>query len=227
MLESAAMKSSDGTAGGSELERALGAAERVELARLDGPPAIQAFLDAVPYSTEPVYRCPLRVMRERKGHCFDGALFAAAALRRLGHPPRIIDMTAERDEDHLLAVFRQEGLWGAVAKSNFVGLRYREPVYRSLRELVMSYFEAFFNLDREKTLRAYTVPLDLRAFDRRRWEVSDEPLDAVADKLDAIRQVRVMPAHRTAGLALVDERSFRAGLLGADDAGLYRPPPRE
>jgi hypothetical protein len=137
--------------------------ERQTLAGLDSPAAIQAFLDDIPYSTDDFYRCPLRVLRERTAHCFDGALFGAAALRRLGYPPLILDMLAERDDEHLLALYRVDSHWGAVAKSNFAGLRFREPVYRSLRELVMSYFEDYFNADGEKTLRGYTVPLDLSA----------------------------------------------------------------
>jgi len=198
--------------------------EKSFVATLATPARIQAFLDAIPYSTEPVYRSPLRVLRERKGHCFDGALFAAAMLRRLGYPPLIVDMVPnERDDDHLLAVYRVGGYWGAVAKSNFTGLRYREPVYRSLRELVMSYFEAFFNVEGEKTLRAYTVPLNLAAFDARHWMASDEPLEAIASRLDRLRRLPVVTPEMAARLAPVDPRSYQAGLLGADPAGLFKP----
>ena len=129
--------------------------ERQLLSGLESPAAIQAFLNTIPYSEDHFYRCPLRVLRERKGHCFDGALFAAMALRRIGYPPLILELIPnERDDDHILALFKQDGCWGAVAQSNFTGLRYREPVYRSLRELVMSYFEDFFNSVGEKTLAA-------------------------------------------------------------------------
>lgn len=212
---------------GDALWAALDARERRELARLTSPPAIQAFLDETPYSTDPIYRCPATVFRERRAHCFDGALLAAAALRRLGHRPRIVDLLpAEgRDDDHLLAVFQRHGRWGAVAKSNFVGLRYRDPVYRDLRELIMSYFEVFFNVAREKTLRAYTVPLDLRAFDRQGWQVRDgEPLEAIAQRLDEIRKVELLTPERAAGLSPVDELSARAGMLVTDPKGLFRPP---
>ncbi len=113
-------------------------------AGLDSPAAIQAFLDGLPYSADPFYRCPASVLRDGKAHCFDGALFAAAALRRLGFPPAIVDMLPERDDDHILAIYKVDGHWGAIAKSNFVGLRFREAVYASLRELVMSYFEVFW-----------------------------------------------------------------------------------
>ncbi len=200
--------------------------ERRLVEGLASPGKIQEFLDAVPYSTDPFYRCPLRVLREKVAHCFDGALFAAAALRRIGHPPRIVDMYPDgRDDEHLLAVFRVEGLWGAVAKSNFVGLRYREPVYRSLRELVMSYFEQYFNLQREKTLRAYTRPLDLRAFDRWSWMTSDRELEGIARRTEQIRRRRLISRRAAARLLPVDERSYAAGLSGADPQGLFRSGP--
>jgi hypothetical protein len=201
----------------------LDAESRGVLLGLDSPPAIQALLDGVTYSADPFYRCPARVLRDRLAHCFDGALFAAAALRRLGDPPVLIDLYAERDDDHLLAVFRRGGRWGAVAKSNFVGLRYREPVYRSLGELVMSYFESFYNVAREKTLRGYTLPLDLRRCDRLDWMSSDDRLEEIADRLDRLRRVDLLTPAQVAALEPVDERTFRAGLQGANEAGLYRP----
>ena len=115
------------------------------------------------------------VLRERMANCFDGAVFAAAMLSRLGHPPLILDMLPNgRDDDHVLAVYKRDGHWGAVAKSNFAGLRFREPVYRTVRELVMSYFEQYYNVDREKTLRAYTRPLNLQVFDKYQWMTRNE-----------------------------------------------------
>ncbi|BCR06269.1 hypothetical protein DESUT3_33380 [Desulfuromonas versatilis] len=203
--------------------QSLNDSERKIFTGLNSPAEIQAFLDTVPYSTEPVYRCPRQVLRDRLAHCFDGALFAAAALRRLGHAPRIIDMVAERDDDHLLAVYRQGPCWGAVAKSNFAGLRYREPVYRTLRELVMSYFELYYNTAREKTLRSYTVPLDLGRFDAEGWMIDDQPLERIADRLDSIRHVTLLTPAQARALQPVDQRSFEAGLLGSEAAGLYDP----
>lgn len=190
---------------------------------LTTPIKIQQFLDQIPYSTDPIYRCPMRVVRDRKAHCFDGALFAAAALRRIGHAPRIIDLLADRDDDHLLALYRVDGGWGAVAKSNFAGLRFREPIHRSLRELVMTYFEVYYNIAKEKTLRGYTVPLHLCRYDRLGWEVNDEPLDEIANRLDEIRRVTLLSPAQINQLQIVDERSYQAGLLGSDAAGLYQP----
>ena len=190
---------------------------------LTSPVKVQAFLDSIPYSAEDIYRCPARVLRDRKAHCFDGAMFAAAALRRLGYPPLVLDMLPHNDDDHLLALYQRDAHWGAVAKSNFVGLRFREPVYRTLRELVMSYFDDFYNVNREKTLRGYTVPLNLSAFDPLNWMTSDETMDVIADKLDKIRKVHLLTDDMIAGLALVDERSYQAGLMGVNAAGLYKP----
>jgi hypothetical protein len=204
-------------------DQSLSQKERKLISSLTSPVKIQAFLDSILYSAENIYRCPARVLRDRKAHCFDGAMFATAALRHLGYPPLVLDMLPHNDDDHLLALYQRNGHWGAVAKSNFVGLRFREPVFRTLRELVMSYFEDFYNVDREKTLRGYTVPLNLSAFDPLNWMTSDETMDVIADKLDKVRKVYVLTDEMIAGLALVDERSYQAGLMGANAAGLYKP----
>jgi len=191
---------------------------------LTTPTRIQGFLDEIPYSTEHAYRCPVRVLREMVAHCFDGALFAAAALRHLGHPPLILEMVPnKRDDDHLLALFKRNGHWGAVAKSNFVGLRFREPVYRNLRELMMSYFEQFYNVEREKTLRSYSLPLNLEAFDKLNWMASDEALEQIAQRLDRIRKIPLLNQPMISNLSLVDERTYQTGLIGADLAGLFKP----
>ena len=208
-------------------DQALNKSERQIIARLTTPRKIQDFLDGLPYSLETTYRCPLRVFRERVAHCFDGALFGAAALRRLGYPPLILNTPAIlQDDDHLLALYKRDGHWGAVAKSNFVGLRFREPVYRTLHELVMSYFEEFYNVERKKTLRSYTVPLNLKAFDKLNWMTSDGPLERIGARLDEIRKVRLLTRRMIANLSLVDERVYQAGLLGANMEGLYKAPGR-
>ena len=205
-------------------ERALKVTERRAVARLLTPHDIQVFLDDLTYSADPFYRCPLRVLRDRVAHCFDGAMFAAATLRRLGHPPLVLDIIPnDRDDDHLLALYKLNGCWGAVAKSNFVGLRFREPVYRTFRELVMSYFEVYYNVEREKTMRAYALPLNLKAFDSLGWMIDDEPLARIAERLDGMRRVPVLTDTTAATLSPLDERSYRAGLLGVNEAGLWRP----
>lgn len=206
------------------LDDALTRSEARLVADLTSPSRIQKFLDGIQYSEEVRYRCPLNVVRDRKGHCFDGAVFAAAMLQRIGYHPLLVDLIPnENDYDHVLAVYKARGHWGAVAKSNYSGLRYREPVYRTVRELVMSYFEDFFNSIGEKTLRAYTRPLDLNAFNNVNWLVQDEALDAIGETLDEIRKFKVMTPAMIRSLSFADERSVRAGLLGARKDGLFKP----
>ena len=147
---------------------------------LSTPERIQRFLDdKVAYNKEthgPTCRSPRRVLRDRLAHCLEGALFGAAALRAQGWEPLLLDLEAVRDDDHVLAIFRQRGAWGALAKSNYSGLRFREPVYRSLRELAMSYFEHYYNLKGEKTLRGYSKPVNLSRFDGLNWMTTSEEM---------------------------------------------------
>ena len=205
-------------------EQSLSSAERRILARLTTPNKIQNFLDETDYSIEETNRCPLHVLRDRMANCFDGAVFAAAMLRRLGYPPLILDMLPnDRDDDHVLTAYKRNDHWGAIAKSNFAGLRFREPVYRTVRELVMSYFEQYYNIDREKTLRAYTRPLDLKAFDKYQWITRNETMKRIEKGLSKMQPVRLLTRRMIASLSQVDERSCQAGLLGANKAGLYKP----
>jgi hypothetical protein len=193
------------------------AAERAVFRRLRSPELIQRFLDDIAYNKEKggaTCRSPRRVLRDRTGHCMEGALFGAAALRMIDHPPLILDLEAVRDDDHVLAIFRSHDCWGAVAKSNYSGLRYREPVYRTLRELVMSYFEHYYNLRREKTLRNYSRPVNLRRFDRIEWMTAEEDVWAVPEYLFSIRHTPVMQPRVVSRLGRVDARLFQAGLVG-------------
>jgi hypothetical protein len=204
-------------------ETTLSPVERKVMDGLDSPIKIQTFLNTIPYSEDKFYRCPLRVLRELKAHCFDGALFAATALHRIGYPPLILELIPNgRDDDHILALFKRHDHWGAVAQSNFTGIRYREPVYRSLRELVMSFFENFFNSAGEKTLVGYRGPINLKVFDRLDWMSSDAGLDALSTDMDRYRARSVISIEMAASLTPVDERSLRAGLMGANEAGLFK-----
>lgn len=202
-------------------------AEQLSLwAGLTSPAKIQGFLDEIAYSAEDTNRSPLQVIQDRKAHCYDGALFAVAALRRLGHAPIVVDILPEpgRDDDHLLAIFKRNGFLGAIAKSNFVGLRYREPIHRNVRELVLSYFEDYFNVLGQKTLRGYAGPLNLSAFDRLAWEWRNEGVDAVVKRLETIRRTSLLTPAMAAELLPVDSRSLGGGLYGSDPDGLFRPP---
>lgn len=189
---------------------------------LDAPYKIQGFLEGIPYNTDSQTRSPRRVIRDKKAHCFDGALFAACALRLHGYGCRILDMYAERNDDHVIALFKRDGYFGAVAKSNFTGLRYREPVYRSLRELVMSYFDVYFSLERERILRSYSLPVDLKKFDGVGWMTTEEDLGFIGDFLNSVFHRAILTPQQIGALTRVDERTYRSGLLGSDPKGIFK-----
>ena len=194
-------------------------------AKLRTPLEIQQHLDSLEYSTDPFYRCPRAVLRDHKAHCFDGALFAAAALRTLGCEPLIIELRAVRDDDHLVALFRRNGCYGAVSKSNFACLRFREPIYRSLRELALSYFEFYYNIHHEKTLREYSSILRLARFDKFKWMTSDDQLERIEYALEESRHHRLFSQGAERNLNRVDALTFKAGMLGTNLRGVYKPKP--
>ncbi|MFN7951249.1 MAG: hypothetical protein U0610_05955 [bacterium] len=200
--------------------------ERAVLRRLVTPRKIQEYLDALAYSDESDYRSPRDVLRDRRAHCMDGALFAAAALERLGHPPLLVDLRAVRDDDHVLAIFQVDGHLGAVAKSNTTTLRYREPIFRNLRELALSYFEFYYNVEYRKTLRSYSLPVDLRRFEAHGWRTDARAVDAIVDALDRREHRPLVTRAMIARLSRVDRDVYEAGFLGSNPAGLYRPAPR-
>lgn len=194
------------------------------LRRLSPAWRIQRFLDEIDYDVSGrSCRSPRRVLRERSAQCLDGALFAAAALRMQGHPPLVLDFEAERDDDHVVAVFRQNGCWGAIARSNYSGLRFREPIFRTVRELALSYFESYFNLRREKTLRRYSRPVGLARFDRLSWMTCEEDLWCVSDYLFTVRHYRLIAPRVERALGPVDRRLFDAGLVGRATSEIARP----
>ena len=192
--------------------------ERKIFRALNTPVRIQQFLDnEIHYNLEPgggTCYSPRTVLQKRVAHCMEGAMLAAVALRLLGHPPLLVDLEAVRDSDHVLAVYRANGYWGAVAKSDYSGLRSREPVYRTIRELVMSYFEHYFNPAGEKTLRAYSRPVNLRQFDRRGWMTSEEDVWVVPNYLCGIKHTPVLTRTMLRKVAPMDKRLFAAGRLG-------------
>ena len=196
---------------------------RKTFAGLISPARIQAFLDEIPYRPEEEYLSPLSAIRDGKAHCFDGGLLGALALRRLGFPPVIVDFIPWNDDDHVLAIYKAGKCYGAVAKSNFSGLRLREAVYRDLHELVMSYFDLFFNVEGEKTLRGYTRPIRLIPFDRYHWETEDAGAWRVYQRMLTAPKVNLLSEEQIARLERADERSVQAGLLGSRPEGLYKP----
>lgn len=192
----------------------LSAAELRQLRALKTPQGIQRFLDQMDYHLADTAWSPRRVLREKTAHCLEGAIFAAAALRVIGYPPLVIDLEAERDTDHVVAVYRVGGAWGAIAKSNYSGCRGRQPVYRNLRELALSYFEGYFNLRRQLSLRAFSRPVNLARFDGLNWMATDKAVWFIPFYLFETHHYPLLKPGMAKRLARLDQRSFQAGLVG-------------
>lgn len=192
----------------------LSPADLRTLRSLKSPLQIQKYIDALEYQYADTALSPARVLRERKGHCLEGALLAAAALRVNGRPPLLMDLEAVHDDDHVIAVYREHGLWGGIAKSNFAGLRFRAPIYRTLRELAASYFDHYYNLRGERTLRAYSRPVNLARLDGQHWMTSQEDVWCVPELLIAAKHYPLFPHKVARALPRLDRRSFEAGMHG-------------
>ncbi len=192
--------------------------EQKILRSLSTPAKIQRYLDCeLGYNTEPDgHTCysPRLTMRKGVAHCMEGAMLAACALRAMGHPPLLVDLEAVRDTDHVLAVYRVAGYWGAVAKSDYSGIRSREPVYRTIRELAMSYFEHYYNPAGEKTLRAYSRPVNLARFDGIGWETREDDVWEIPNYLCEIPHTPMLARGMERRLSPMDDRLYKAGRVG-------------
>jgi hypothetical protein len=192
------------------------------LRRLDTPYKIQTYLLALKQNFEhdgESCRTVREVIRSGRAHCIEGAMLAAAALWVHGEPPLVLDMRAEHDFDHVVAIFKRNGCWGAISKTNGIGLRWRDPVYRSLRELAMSYFHEYYNGRSHKTLREYSVPYDLRRLDPSVWVTGKKDCWVVGEKLDEIRHFKLVSGHHLKAVTRRDPFERRIGVLGQ-----YRKP---
>jgi len=149
------------------------------------------------------------VLKHRQAHCIEAAFVAACALWLNGDPPLLMDLTAHRDSDHVVAIFRRDGCWGAISKSNHVWLRWRDPVYRSLRELAMSYLHEYTNR-RRKSLRSYSVAVDLRRFPPGMWVTNDEDCWEVGAALCDVRHFPMLTPAQARRLTLRDATEMRA-----------------
>ena len=183
--------------------------------QLNSPRKIQDFLNKFRINFEKkgdTCMSPRQVLRKRTCHCIEGALLAAAILRFHGHKPLVVDMTAApRDEDHVVAVFKQHGHWGAISKTNHAVLRYREPVYKTIRELVMSFFHEYFDNKGRKNLRSYTEPIDLSRFDSKNWMTSKEDVWYIAEHLVDVPHIKIMSRGQIATLRKADRVELKAG----------------
>jgi hypothetical protein len=194
----------------------LNAEERRILARLKTPELIQDFITALPANFERKGGTCLSLrgaLRARHGHCIEAAFIAATALWLNGERPLVMDFQASReDDDHIVALFKRNGCWGAISKSNHVWLRWRDPVYRSLRELAMSYFHEYTKFNR-KTLRTYSRPVDLRRFDPALWITNEDDCWDVAGALDDAPHYRLITPAQARRLRKRDTIEMRANNL--------------
>ena len=186
------------------------------LRRLDTPQKIQSFVHDLRQNFElDGQSCrPVRhVLHTRRAHCIEGAMLAAAALWVHGDPPLLLDMRAEQDYDHVIAVYRRHGCWGAISKTNGIGLRGRDPVYRTLRELAMSYFHEYTNRREHKTLREYSLPFDLRQMDPALWAGGTKNCWDVPERLDDLRHFPLVGRRHLRLVARRDPFERRLGTL--------------
>lgn len=188
------------------------------------PVDIQNFLNEVKYNPGDDTKSPLMVVKKKTANCAEGAVFAAAALKHLGYKPLIIEILAENDDDHLLAVFKQNNHWGAIAKSNTTALRFREPVYKSIRELVMSYYDFYFNTHGHKTFRSYSTVLNLNKFNKYNWQHTEKDIYPIIIKqLDKIKHYKVLKQNMLKTLRKADPHLIKFVFHGSLKKGLYKP----
>lgn len=180
---------------------------------LDSPFSIQTYLDSLPYIAEERDRSPLNVMLDEQCHCLDGGLFAVLALWRIGFRPLFIDLVPEpgSDDDHVLALYQVDGRWGALAKSNYVNLGFREPVHKTIRELAMTYFEHYCSVGQTKTLRGYTRPLDVSRLIHLNWAVDEVGANKVFYRhFYGRKPVLLVTPQMAERLSFITDRAYKA-----------------
>jgi len=187
------------------------------LKKLNTPKKIQDFINGLGMNFEEngdTCMSPRSVLKLGKCHCIEGALLAALALRVNGYPPLIVDMEAhEKDFDHVIAVFKINKCWGAISKTNHAVLRYREPIYRTIRELVLSYFHEYFLDSGKKTLRSYSAPVNLSRFDEKEWTTSEGDVWFIPEYLTTIPHKKILTRNQILNLRLADKIEIKAGKL--------------
>jgi hypothetical protein len=194
----------------------LSRGEFAALRRLRTPEKIQAFLYGLRQNFElkgETCNSVRTVLKERRAHCIEGAITAACALWIHGEPPLLLDLQAVRDFDHVVALFRRHGRWGAISKTNGIGLRWRDPVYKSVRELAMSYLHEYYNKRDHKTLRTYSVPYDLRRMAPADWVTAEDGAWDLVDNLEAARHYKLMNRLQVRSLVRRDPFEREVGNL--------------
>ncbi len=190
--------------------------------KLNSPKKVQDFLNSLKINFEEegdTCMSPRMVLKKGKAHCIEGALLAAVALRFHGREPLIVDLEAARkDFDHVVAVFKENGKWGAISKTNHAVLRYREPVYKDIRELVMSFFHEYFLDNGKKTLRGYSLPINLKKFDKLGWMTSENEVWYVPDYLTKVKHFDILNRAQISALRRADKIEIEAGKLVVEKA---------
>jgi len=184
---------------------------------LNTPKKIQNFLDKIPINFDyrkDTFMSPRKILETGKCHCIEGATFAALALRINGYKPLLVDLeTTKEDFDHVIAVFKKDGKWGAITKTNHAVLRYREPVYKNIRELVMSFFHEYFTDKGTKTLRSFSMPVNLARFDKKNWATDENDLWYIAKYLVDVKHHSILNRKQIRGLRKADKIEILAGKL--------------
>ena len=187
---------------------------------LNTPQKIQDFLNTLAMRTQSdghIVRSPKIVLQDNQATCIEGALLAAAALMTHGKRPLLLDLKVDEnnndDVDHVVALFRQNGSWGALSKTGHAVLRYREPIYKTVRELALSYFHEYFTDDGKKTLRSFSKPFDIEEHFGDSWIESTKDLYEIAVALDDSPHEAILTRDMEGGLRLADTIEIKAGKL--------------
>ena len=187
------------------------------LKKINSPKKIQDFLNKIPINfeeNEETCMSPRMVLKKRKAHCIEGALFAALCLKLINYKPLIIDLKTIKDDfEHVIAVFKKNGKFGAISKANHAVLRYREPIYRNIRELAISYFHEYIDKKGRKTLRSFSLPVNLTKFDKRKWVTDKNYLWYIHDYLDKVKHYKILTRKQIADLRKADKIEIKAGKL--------------
>jgi hypothetical protein len=187
--------------------------------KLNTPAKIQDYINKIPFNHEKSgdeSMSPRNVLKNKVAHCVEGAILAAAILEFNGHKPLVLDLRSTEkpfDYDHVVAVFKIDGCFGAISKTNHAVLRYREPIYKNIRELVLSYFHEYFLNSGEKTLREYSDPLDLNKFNKMNWRTTDEGVSEIAEYLDTMKHYKILTAKQIKNLRKADGVEIEAGKI--------------
>jgi len=190
--------------------------ERRFLRSLNTPFKLQSFLDDLVYNNHDSATSPRYVMMSKDAHCLEGGLLAAATIELWGYRPLMISLQAENDDHHVITVYKGKKGWGSFSKSNTTLLRGRDPVYSNVRELVMSYFDFYFNLKGQKSLYAYSLPINLNHYNQWDWRTSDEDLNGLGKSFNGVIHYEILTQKELKALPRVNPQILKASYLGAN-----------